>query len=186
MFWRLVPSQNHVCFSIQKYCHCTIKHRDEPGRFMLAECPRISVSNRSFCRILLSDPWPILKLWDSHCEGLSGIFYNLDWRTSSSVVRELLFKWPVSDPHPIWRRATVLPITTYVHLSKKWCCSFFFSLNELHQSDIRNFFSFRVLLAYVVIRGANCMNKAWLFVFVSVEWNYPVCSCFYLILFHFI
>ena len=110
---------------IWKQCHCAIKQSTEPGSFMFAGCPWVFVTSRSFCRALLFNPWPILKLEDSHCEGLSGIFYNLDQSTSSSAVREVFSEWPVPDLRPIGRRApTVLPLSTFTHSSQKGCCCF--------------------------------------------------------------
>lgn len=49
----------------------------------------ISMESRSICWVSLFDPWLILKLEDSHCEGLWWNIYNLDQSTSSFVVTEM-------------------------------------------------------------------------------------------------
>ena len=120
--------QPDLCYRIQKQCHCTIKHSSEPGRFMLAGCPWISVTSRSFCRALLFDPWPILKLEDSHCEGLSGDILQLRPKYKQLCPQRSVFwmtrTWsPYREGHPI-----VLPLATFTHSSQKGsCCSL---LNE--------------------------------------------------------
>lgn len=55
----------------------TVVWTSEPGGFVPAGCPWISVTSRSFCRARLFDPWPKPKLEDSHCEGLSGDILQL-------------------------------------------------------------------------------------------------------------
>lgn len=138
IIWRLV----HFCHRIQEQCHCTINHSTESDRFMLSQCPWTSVTSRSFCLALPFDPWPILKLQDSHCKGSMWIFYNLHQSTSSSK-KCLFFKLTVSDLHPIWRPHSPTPL----------------HLDSLHKGNVAICFLIFWISGYNFTKSQNTLNE---------------------------